>query len=91
MMVDTGDAKAGQPCGGKIGADVLGEIATNDVYNRNDQQHARHIAEHKKPEQKFAAVKVAPTCPVLWVSPHLAPKKESGGRAEWTRLSGGRL
>jgi hypothetical protein len=50
LMVETGDAKAGQPCGGKIGADMLGEIATNDVYNRNDQQHARHIAEHKKPE-----------------------------------------
>jgi hypothetical protein len=50
LMVEAGATKSGQPRGGKIGADVLGEIATNDVYNRNDQQHARHIAEHKKPE-----------------------------------------
>jgi hypothetical protein len=50
LMVEAGATKSGQPRGGKIGADVLGQIATRGVHGRNDKQHARDIAEHEKPE-----------------------------------------
>jgi hypothetical protein len=50
LMVEAGATKSGQPRGGKIGTDVLGQIATHGVHGRNDQQHARDIAEHEKPE-----------------------------------------
>jgi hypothetical protein len=29
------------------------------VYEHNDEQHARHVAEHEKPQQKITATEVA--------------------------------
>jgi hypothetical protein len=56
---------------------VLGHIVIKDIHGNNDEQEARDITEHKKPEQKLAAAKVAPTSEICWISPHLAPREES--------------
>jgi len=56
---------------------VLGHIGIKDIHGNNDEQEARDITEHKKPEQKLAAAKIAPTSQVFWISAHLAPREES--------------
>jgi len=50
---------------------VLGHIVIKDIHGNNDEQEARNITEHKKPEQKLAAAKIAPTSQVFWISAHL--------------------
>jgi len=40
------------------------------VYEHNDEQHARHVAEHEKPQQKITATEVAPTLRISRSSPH---------------------
>ena len=50
LAVKTCSDKAGQPGSGKVGAYVLGHIAIKDIYNNNNEQDARDITEHKKPE-----------------------------------------
>jgi hypothetical protein len=82
LIVEAGAAKASQPGDGKIGADVLGEIATNGVHGRNDQQHARDIAEHEKPEQQLATSEIAPTTQESRIRPHRASTQESRGEME---------
>jgi hypothetical protein len=91
LAVKTCPGEARQPDCGKVHAYVLGQSVLKGIYDNDNEQDARDITEHKKPEQKLATAKVAPTWQVLWISPHLAPKKESRGRVEWTRLSGKQL
>jgi hypothetical protein len=42
--------KAGQPSRGKVDAYVFGRVVFKDVYDNDDEQDARDITEHKKPE-----------------------------------------
>ena len=42
------------------------------IYEHNDEQHARHIAEHEKPKQKVTATEVAPILRISRSSPHRA-------------------
>jgi hypothetical protein len=46
-------------------------IVIKEIYDNDNEQDARDITEHKKPEQKLAAAKVAPTSQVFWISAHL--------------------
>jgi hypothetical protein len=50
LAVKTCPDKAGQPSSGKVDAYVLGHIAIKDIHGNNDEQEARDISEHKKPE-----------------------------------------
>jgi hypothetical protein len=42
------------------------------IYEHNDEQHARHIAEHENPKQKVTATEVAPASRTSRSSPHRA-------------------
>jgi hypothetical protein len=50
LAVKTGSDKAGQPSRGKIDAYVFGRIVIKGIYDNDNEQDARDITEHKKPE-----------------------------------------
>jgi hypothetical protein len=50
LAVKTCPDKAGQPGPGKVDAYVLGHIVIKDIYDNNNEQDARNVTEHKKPE-----------------------------------------
>jgi len=50
LAVKTSSDKAGQPSCGKIDAYVFGRIVIKDIYDKDNEQDARDITEHKKPE-----------------------------------------
>jgi hypothetical protein len=50
LAVKTCSDKAGQPSRGKVDAYVLGRIVIKDIYDNDNEQDARDITEHKKPE-----------------------------------------
>jgi hypothetical protein len=50
LAVKTCSDKAGQPSRGKIDAYVFGRIVIKDIYDNDNEQDARDITEHKKPE-----------------------------------------
>jgi hypothetical protein len=50
LPVKTCPGKAGQPSRGKVDAYVFGRVVFKDIYDNYDEQDARDITEHKKPE-----------------------------------------
>jgi hypothetical protein len=50
LAVKTCSDKAGQPSRGKIDAYAFGRIVIKDIYDNDNEQDARDITEHKKPE-----------------------------------------
>jgi hypothetical protein len=50
LAVKTCSDKAGQPSHGKVDAHVVGRIVIKDIYGNDNEQDARDITEHKKPE-----------------------------------------
>jgi hypothetical protein len=42
--------KAGQPSRGKVDAYVFGRVVFKGIYDNDNEQDARDITEHKKPE-----------------------------------------
>jgi len=50
LAVKTCPGKAGQPGSGKVDAYVFGRIVIKDIYDNDNEQDARDITEHKKPE-----------------------------------------
>jgi len=50
LAVKTCSDEAGQPSRGKVDAYVRGRIVIKDIYNNDNEQDDRDIAEHKKPE-----------------------------------------
>lgn len=50
LSVKTSPDKAGQPSNGKIYAEVFKRTVIKGIYDDNNKQDARHIAEDKKPQ-----------------------------------------
>jgi len=50
LAVKTCPDKAGQPSRGKVDAYVFGRIVIKEIYDNDNEQDARDITEHKKPE-----------------------------------------
>ena len=50
LTIKTCSGEASQPGFGKVHAYVLGQIVFKDIYDNDNEQDARDITEHKKPE-----------------------------------------